>query len=166
MGAGKSAVAQSLGERLGTSVADLDAMIEAVEGCTVAELFARSGEAWFRRREGELLASVVESGVGVIACGGGVVLDPVRRAVLRESCRVVWLEVTPEEAARRITAASDDPAGMRPLLAGGDAVTRLRELLAQRAALYAEAADLRVPTDGLDPAQVAERVLAGVVGPA
>src|SRR6185295_5431313 len=138
-------------ERLGTSVADLDAMLEAIEGGTVADLFARSGEAWFRRREGELLADVVASGVGVIACGGGIVLDPARRELLRDACAAVWLEVTPGEAARRLAAEPGDPARVRPMLAGGDTLARLRELLAERAPLYAEVARLRVSTDGRTP---------------
>ena len=159
MGAGKSAVARALGERLGTSVADLDAMIEAVEGCSVAEVFERSGEDAFRRREDELLASVLQGGVGVIACGGGVVLGAERRHTLRERCLVVWLEVSPEEAARRIGGPGAEGARARPLLAGGDPVQRLRELLAQRAPLYADVAQWRVATDGLDPQRVAGRVL-------
>src|SRR5690242_2685082 len=92
MGAGKSSVARVLGERLGVSVADLDGMIEAIEGTSIAELFERAGEPWFRRREGELLAEALRSGVRVVACGGGIVLDPARRQLLRERCRVVWLE--------------------------------------------------------------------------
>lgn len=162
MGAGKSAVARALGERLGTSVADLDAMLEAIEGGTVADLFARSGEAWFRRREGELLADIVGSGVGVIACGGGIVLEPARRELLRTRCVPVWLEVTPEEAARRLTAEPGEPAAVRPLLAGGATLGRLGTLLAERAPLYAEVARLRVPTDGRNPAAVADAVLAGL----
>src|SRR2546428_699372 len=71
MGAGKSSVARVLGEQLGAGVADLDGMIEAVEGCSVTELFERAGEAWFRRREGELLDEALRSGVRVVACGGG-----------------------------------------------------------------------------------------------
>ena len=159
MGAGKSAVARVLGERLGASVADLDAMIEAVEGCTVAELFERSGEAWFRRGESDLLAEVLRSGVRIIACGGGIVLDPERRRQLRERCRVVWLEVTPRTAARRVAGGDGDPARVRPLLAGGKAEARLAALLEQRAPLYAEVAELRIPTDALTPEQVAERIL-------
>src|SRR5262249_24057237 len=100
MGAGKSAVARLLGERLGVAVADLDGTIEGTEGMSVAELFERAGEAWFRRREGELLSDALRSGVRVVACGGGVVLDSGQRRLLRERCRVVWLEVPPAEAAR------------------------------------------------------------------
>ena len=160
MGAGKSAVARVLGERLGVSVADMDGMIEAVEGCSVAELFERAGEAWFRRREGELLADALRSGVRVVACGGGVVLDPERRRLLRERCRVVWLEVPPDEAARRVSEPAVDPVRTRPLLAGGPVVERLGQLLAERAPLYAEAAHVRVSTAGLTPDQVASAVLA------
>jgi shikimate kinase len=160
MGAGKSAVARVLGERLGVSVADMDGMIEAVEGCSVAELFERAGEAWFRRREGELLADALASGVRVVACGGGVVLDPERRRLLRERCRVVWLEVTPEEAARRVSAGEADPGRRRPLLSGAPVLERLDRLLTERAPLYAEAAEVRVDTAGLTPEQVAAQVLA------
>lgn len=162
MGAGKSAVARVLGERLGVSVADLDGMIEAVEGCSVSELFERAGEAWFRRREGELLADALRSGVRVVACGGGVVLDPGQRRLLRERCRVVWLEVPAEEAARRVSAAAAEPARTRPLLAGGPVTERLARLLAERAPLYAEAAHVRVATAGLTPEAVAGQVLAAL----
>ena len=70
MGAGKSTVARVLGERLGVAVADLDGMIEATEGASVAELFERAGEAWFRRRESELLAEALRSGVRVVLSSG------------------------------------------------------------------------------------------------
>src|SRR2546430_584978 len=158
MGAGKTAVARVLGERLGVSVADLDGMIEAIEGCSVAELFERAGEAWFRRREGELLAEALRSGVRVVACGGGVVLDSDRRRLLRERCRVVWLEVSPEEAARRV--GSEHAAATRPLLGGAPARERLAQILAERETLYAEAAHVRVSTLDRTPAQVADAVLA------
>src|SRR5262249_5628723 len=116
MGAGTSAVARVPGERMGTVVADLDAMIEAEEGASVAELFERAGEPYFRRRESELLDRALAAGARVLACGGGIVLDPARRAMLRTRCRVVWLEVAPAEAARRASAGG----GRRPLLGGGE----------------------------------------------
>src|SRR5262245_43004838 len=162
MGAGKSSVARVLGERLGVGVADLDGMIEAVEGFSVAELFERAGEAWFRRRESGLLAEALRSGVQIVACGGGVVLDPERRRLLRERCRVVWLEASPETAAARLEATGGDRPSVRPLLAGRPPRERLEALLAERAPLYAEAAHVRVATDGLSPEQVADAVLAAI----
>lgn len=155
MGAGKSVVARVLGERLGVAVADLDSMLEAEAGCTIAELFERDGEPAFRRSEARLLDQALAAGADVVACGGGIVLSPGARAVLRARCRVVWLEVTPEEATRRLR----ERIGTRPLLAGGDPRARLEALLAERAPLYAEVAASRVASGGLEPEQVADAVL-------
>jgi len=162
MGAGKSAVARVLGERLAVSVADLDAMLEAETGRTIAAQFADDGEAGFRRREGLALRRALAAGVRVIACGGGVVLDPGNRALLNERCDVVWLEVGPEQAARRLAAIL----ATRPLLAGADPENRLRTVLDERAELYREVAARRITTDGLGVEQVADAVLAGRVGAA
>src|SRR5262245_53605412 len=102
MGAGKTSVAQTLGERLAVPVADLDAWVEAEAGVSVAEVFEGDGEPAFRARERRALDQALAAGVRVLACGGGVVLDPTARARLRESCRTVWLEVSADEAARRL----------------------------------------------------------------
>jgi shikimate kinase len=155
MGAGKTAVARVLGERLGVAVADLDAYIEAAEGRSIGELFEREGEAYFRRREGEVLQQALASGAQVVASGGGVVLDRAHRALLRERCDVVWLEVSAAEAARRIGGA-----GGRPLLAGAPTRDRLEALLAERGPLYAEVAHRRIDTEALSPEQVADAILA------
>ena len=159
MGAGKSAVARILGERLGATVADLDAFIEAAEGCSLGELFEREGEAYFRRREGEVLRQALDAGARVIACGGGVVLDHGHRSLLRERCRVIWLEVSPAEAARRLGV----PAG-RPLLAAGPPLPRLTSLLAERAPLYAAVAHRRVETERRTAEAVADAILSGTEG--
>jgi len=155
MGAGKSAVARVLGERLGVAVADLDAFLEAEEGRTIADLFEREGEAYFRRREGEVLRQALEAGARVIACGGGVILDPADRAFLRERCEVIWLEVTPAEAARRVGGGAG-----RPLLAGAPVGPRLSAMLQDREPLYAEAAHRRIATDGRTAEQVADAIVA------
>jgi shikimate kinase len=97
-----------------------------------------------------------------VACGGGIVLSPAHRRLLRERCRVVWLEVDTVEAARRTAAPGS--AGTRPLLAGGDPVARLRALERERAPLYAEAAGFRVQTSGRTPEQVAGLVLDAIGG--
>jgi shikimate kinase len=158
MGAGKSAVARALGERLGTAVADLDALLEAESGRSIGQLFEERGEPWFRAREGELLREALDAGARVVACGGGLVLTPRHRALLGKRCRVVWLQVTPHEAARRI----GGDAALRPLLAGGDVAQRLERLLEERRPLYAEVADLTLPTDGADPESLAERIVIGL----
>src|SRR5258708_3657758 len=105
MGAGKTSVAQCLGERLALPVADLDAMVEAEAGVSIGELFDQEGEPAFRRRERRALDQALAAGARVLACGGGVVLDPAVRALLRERCRTLWLDVSAAEAARRLGAA-------------------------------------------------------------
>ena len=155
MGAGKTAVARILGERLGVVVSDLDAAIEAAEGRDIGTMFEREGEAYFRRREGEILRQSLAAGARVIACGGGVVLDPAHRALLREQCHVIWLEVSPAVAARRI-----GDAGTRPLLAGGPVEARLETILAERAPLYAEVAHLRIDSDARTPEEMSDAILA------
>lgn len=160
MGAGKSVVARALGERVGGAVADLDAMVEAERGCTVAELFEREGEPAFRSLEGRILEQAMAAGAGIIACGGGIVLDRAHREALATRCRVVWLEVSPAAAARRLAGTG----GSRPLLpAGGTGAAalrvRLEGLLAERLPLYEEVAAARVRVDGLTAEEVADEVL-------
>jgi shikimate kinase len=161
MGAGKSAVAAALGERLGVAVADLDAMVEAGQGRSVASIFERDGEASFRRLEGLALGQALSAGARVLACGGGIVLDPAHRSTLTARCRVVWLEVEPAAAAARVAA----DGGKRPLLTGAavpgtaEIAARLAEFLAARRALYAEVAAVRVAVADRSAAQVAVEVL-------
>jgi len=160
MGAGKTSVAQCLGERLAVPVADLDAWVEAEAGLSIAELFDAEGEPSFRRRERRALEQALAGGVRVLACGGGVVLDPIARERLRE-CHTVWLEVSAAEAARRLGATD---VARRPMLQGRDTQNRLSELLTQRGELYRDSADARVVTDGASVEQVADRVLEAIEG--
>jgi hypothetical protein len=102
-------------------VADLDAMVEAERGCSVAELFQREGEPAFRRLESRILEQALAAGAGIISCGGGIVLDPEHRRLLAARCRVVWLEVGPATAALRLA----NTGGLRPLLAAGAAAQSL-----------------------------------------
>jgi len=155
-GAGKSTVGALLAERLGARFVDLDRWIEERAGRPVSVIFAESGEAEFRRLEREATAALGPERPLVAAPGGGWVMQPGLRRSLAPDALLVWLEVEPAEAARRMGAA----AGERPLLAG-DAVDRLERLLAEREAAYA-AADMRVRTDGRDPEAVVDELLAGL----
>lgn len=155
MGSGKTAVARALAERLGRRAVALDEEIERAAGAPVAELFAREGEAAFRLRETAALRAALDRGAAIIDGGGGLVLDPENRALLRARCRVVWLEVAPGEAAHRMAA----PGPRRPLIEGSEPAARLAAILAARTDAYAATAHVRVPTGGRDVAAVADAVL-------
>jgi shikimate kinase len=136
-------------------------MVEAERGCSVAELFQREGEPAFRRLEGRILDQALAAGAGIIACGGGIVLDPAHRDALAARCRVVWLEVRPATAARRLA----DSGGSRPLLSPGVAeetvapLQRLESLLAARRPLYEQVAQARVAVEDRTADEVADEVL-------
>lgn len=161
MGAGKSTVGPLLAAQWQAPFIDLDRRIERLFGAPIPALFAR-GEPHFRRCERLALRLLVaEPGfrgrTAVVAAGGGVVVDPDNRALMRDAGVVFFLDVPADELARRL---SRSPIAARPLL-GPDlaAVTaRVAELLAQRRSAYEEAFGV---VDGSGaPQDVAHRVLA------
>ena len=155
MGAGKSSIGARLAALCGLRLLDADREIERAAGATVAEIFAREGEAGFRSRERAVLASLLRDDGILLATGGGCVLDAGNRALLRERGFVVHLHASVERQLSRL--AGDDT---RPLLARPDREAVLRELAAARAPYYAEVADLVFDTDGLDTETATVRLAA------
>ena len=158
MGAGKSAVGRPLASALGYRFLDADQAIVQVAGRSIPDLFASDGEAGFRQLETEVLTGIANWHSLVVATGGGVVLKPENWGVMRQGV-VIWLDAPEEVLLARLAA---DPT-RRPLLATDDPAARLRELLAQRRPLYAQA-DLRVGQGEESAAEVADGVLAALPG--
>ncbi len=141
MGSGKSTVGRLAAAALRRPFVDTDEWVEADAGGSVAEIFAREGEAGFRGREAAALRAVLDLGDRVVATGGGIVVRPDNRAALRDGGAVVvllWAE--PEELWRRLAA----QAASRPRLQVADPVAVLRDDLQRRGPWYREVADLTV----------------------
>jgi shikimate kinase len=152
MGVGKSTVGQLLAERLGTGYRDTDDDIVAAQDRTIAEIFVEEGESAFRAIEKQAVHEALAGHDGVLALGGGAVLDPDTRALLAGQ-RVVYLSMDVEEAVKRtgLNAA-------RPLLAINPR-KQWRELMEARRHLYEEVATVVVATDGRTPEEVTRAAL-------
>ena len=151
MGAGKTSIGRRLADRMGLPFTDMDAAIEAHAGTKVATIFEVEGEAGFRARESEMLAELLNARTSsVIASGGGVVLADDNRRLLRERAFVVRLEISVDGQLERL--ARDRT---RPLLQRDDREAVLHRLADERAALYAEVADLRFSTEGMTSQEAA-----------
>lgn len=128
MGAGKSSIGRRLAGRLGLRFIDADHEIERAAGMTIPEIFAQHGEAYFRAGEARVIARLLEEGPQVLATGGGAVIDPQTRALIRSKGISVWLKAELDVLLKRTKRRND-----RPL------VGQIKDLLPQREPLYAEA---------------------------
>jgi shikimate kinase len=155
MGAGKSTVAGLLASRWGVEARDTDQDIEAAEGRSISEIFVDDGEQYFRRQERAAVADALRAHPGVLALGGGAVLDPDTRAALRGHT-VVFLQVGLSEAVKRVGLGVG-----RPLLLG-NVRARIKALLDERTPVYQQLATFVVDTDGRAPEDVADEVAAVV----
>lgn len=153
MGTGKTAVGQRLAARLGRPFIDTDALVEARAGRPIARIFQEDGEEAFRRLEAHAVAEACTQPGAVIATGGGVVLRPENMRRLRQAGVVVALRADPDAILARVGAGED-----RPLLSA-DPATRMRDLLAERDALYRQC-DLSVDTTSLSVEEVSDAILA------
>jgi shikimate kinase len=148
-GAGKSVVGRELAARLGVPFIDLDAEIERSTGRGVSEIFEEQGESAFRALEADALVKAGMQDPSVVACGGGVVLEPANRITLRATGVAVYLDVPLEQLHARVRPASDRPLIRRE----GD----IERLLQERESLYREFAAHVVDGSGT-PAEVAAAI--------
>lgn len=156
MGAGKTVVGRRLAVRLGLGFIDSDHEIEACARASIAELFARHGEAYFRDREAKVVSRLVTEGRRVIATGGGAFMHPATRALLKACCLTVWLKADAEVLMRRVRKRPN-----RPLLQTPDPEATLRHLMDIRYPVYAEA-DLTVVSRDGPHEQVVDDVLEAI----
>jgi shikimate kinase len=151
MGAGKTTVGRLVAGALGVDFLDTDEIVERETGRTVSEIFVDEGEARFRELERAAVAGALERHEGVLALGGGAVMDPATRERLADQC-VVFLRVGLSDAAKRVGLGVS-----RPLLLG-NVRGRMKQLLDERAPVYEAVARHVIDTDGLSAAEVAAQV--------
>jgi shikimate kinase len=150
MAAGKTTVARALAARLGWRAEDVDELIEARERRPVADIFARSGESYFRSLEREILRLLLPLRHAVVATGGGTFMDAENRAAINMDGLSVWLDVPFETVLTRIPAD-----GRRPLAADR---AQMERLFAVRQAAYAQA-HVRLDAGAAHAEEIAELIL-------
>ena len=152
-GAGKSSVGKALGQRLSTNFADTDLLIEKQSGLRVSEIFLDKGEPFFRELEREIVLRELADFDGVLALGGGAVMNPdVEQALRLSSDPIFFLDVSLSSAAPRIGFNRD-----RPLLVGNP-IAKWQELMNIRRPIYETLATHIVSTDSGTPSQIAQEI--------
>jgi shikimate kinase len=152
MGAGKTTVAGLLADAWGTTMRDTDRDVVAAEGREISDIFVDSGEEAFRALERAAVAEALATHDGVLALGGGAVLDPTTRDELAGH-PVVFLRVGLSDAVKRVGLGT-----ARPLLLG-NVRGRIKTLLDERTPVYESVATLVVDTDGRTPEDVAQEII-------
>ncbi len=160
---GKTSVGKALAQALQRPFVDLDEVLVAEAGCSIAELVATEGWPGFRRREKALVERYARFPGQVLAPGGGVVLDPENVQMLRENGLIIWLTADSATLGQRLRQdlASQES---RPSLTGADPVVEMERVLTEREPLYRAAAHLVVDTTGLTVPEVVKQILEEISG--
>lgn len=152
-GAGKSTHGRRSAAQLKRPFLDLDRVISRQAGCSVAQIFRLSGEAAFRALERDATVGLASRDPSIVAPGGGWMMDERNVELVKPGATIVWLQVTPAVAVRRMGARIRT----RPLLSVGDPVATLERLLDSRRSRY-QAADAVIDTEVLDWQGVADAI--------
>lgn len=159
MGSGKTTIGQLLAKRLQLTFIDSDHELEQRTGVSVATIFEIEGEPAFRHREAAIINELSVRQPIVLATGGGAILDPQTRSVLRERGTVIYLHSTAETSYERIRRNRE-----RPLLMVTDPLARLRQLYELRHPLYSETAHFVVESYRDRPTAVVNEIASALEG--
>jgi shikimate kinase len=157
-GTGKSTVARLVAERLDWPWLDADVELESRARKSIAAIFREDSEQAFRDLESQVLADLVRLDEHVLALGGGVVVRPENREVIKKAGTVVWLTADAETIQSRV-AGDPTTASRRPNLTTSGGIDEIRALLREREPLYRECATLVIDTSGRDLAEIAREVV-------
>lgn len=153
MGTGKTAAGKELARKKKWQFVDLDDLIELRERRAISDIFAKEGEPYFRRVEKQVLKEVAKEKEFVVACGGGIVIDPENIKTMRETGIIICLTATPEVILKRTSGYAH-----RPLLNVKDPKKQIELLLKLRAPYYAQA-DEAIDTSKISAKEVVDKIL-------
>lgn len=153
MGTGKTTVGKLLSRKLGWDFVDLDDLIEKREKMKIVDIFSQKGEAYFRKKEKEVLREISGKDNLVVGCGGGVVLDEENIQIIKETGLPVRLEASKEVIYERTKKFKH-----RPLLNVENPLEKIEELLKRRRPYYAKIPDF-IDTSSLQAEEVVERII-------
>lgn len=159
MGAGKSTIARTLVREQGCSLVEMDEQIVEEQGMSINEIFEKYGEDHFRDIESRLVEDLGKKRGMVVSCGGGVVVRKENVQNMKSSGKIVFLTATPETVYERVKNSTD-----RPILNGHMNVEYIAGLMEKRRALYEEAADLTIATDGKTRDEICREILKKLEG--
>lgn len=158
---GKTSSGRGLAERLGFSFYDTDAMVERQSGLSIPRIVAEQGWDAFRQAERAVIRELSGTDCGIIALGGGAILDSRNVESLKGNGFFVWLIASAETIAARMV--KDEASGNdRPSLTGASSITEIEEVLAEREPLYRSLADLVVDTTEMEADRVIEAICSGL----
>ena len=153
MGAGKTTVGRRLATILGRDFVDLDQALEERTGVSIAHIFEVEGEKGFRNRETAMLREASQIGDNVISTGGGVVMREENRNVMAQSGQVIYLRASFELLWHRLKDCQK-----RPLLQTENPAQKIKDLLAERDSVYAEAANIIVDVNSESSKKMARKI--------
>jgi shikimate kinase len=156
---GKSSIGKILADLLGFGFIDTDIAIEKSQGETITEMVSRGGWDLFRRKEEDILLELAQSKYKVIATGGGSVMHEKAWAKLRKNALAVLLIADVKTICQRL-AADSETEDQRPALTEMGTMNEIAMVLSERQPLYEKSSDLTINTEGKNPEEVAETILA------
>lgn len=154
MGSGKSTIGRFLQKELNMELVEMDARIVEEQGMSINDIFAEKGEDYFRDLESRLVLDLNSEGNTIVSCGGGVVIRPENVENMKKNGKIVFLSATPDTIYERVKNSTE-----RPILNGHMNVEYIAGLMEKRRALYENAADIRIETDGKTRDEICKEII-------
>lgn len=154
MGAGKTTVSRELSRMTGKEELDMDAYIVEKEGMSIADMFEKYGEEYFRKKETESLIEIMEKKGLIVSCGGGVVVKDENVEHMKKDGVIVLLTATPETTLSRVKDSTD-----RPILNGNMNIEFITNLMNKRKDRYLSVADVIVVTDNKMVSEICKEIM-------